>query len=96
MVALQRALGAHVTVLFGHEQGKYPDGNTVLVRGATGSVVIDPALSARTVEPPLRVDTVPSVGPVSPQMSFKSVLLPAPLGPTSTTCAPLNRRSSIP
>ena len=33
---------------------------------------------------PLRVDTVPSVGPFSPQMSFKSVLLPAPLGPTST------------
>ncbi|MEY2755587.1 MAG: hypothetical protein RJB65_1945, partial [Actinomycetota bacterium] len=25
----QRELGPHVTVLFGHEQGKYPDGNSV-------------------------------------------------------------------
>ena len=58
MVALQRELGRHVTVLFGHEQGKYPDGNTVVVRGARDSVVIDPALSARTVEPPLEVGAV--------------------------------------
>lgn len=58
MVALQRQLGPHVTVLFGHEQGKYPDGNTVVVRGATGSVAIDPAMSARTLDPPLEVDTV--------------------------------------
>lgn len=58
MVAQQRALGPHVTVLFGHEQGKYPDGNTVLVRGTAGSLVIDPALSARTVQPPLQVDMV--------------------------------------
>jgi glyoxylase-like metal-dependent hydrolase (beta-lactamase superfamily II) len=58
MVALQRALGSHVTVLFGHEQGKYPDGNSVLVRGEHSSVVIDPALSARTMDPPLEVTTV--------------------------------------
>jgi glyoxylase-like metal-dependent hydrolase (beta-lactamase superfamily II) len=58
MVALQRELGRHVTVLFGHEQGKYPDGNTVVVRGTDDSVVIDPALSARTVQPPLEVGTV--------------------------------------
>lgn len=58
MVALQRQLGPHVTVLFGHEQGKYPDGNTVVVRGATGSVAIDPAMSTRTLDPPLEVDTV--------------------------------------
>ena len=45
MVALQRELGRHVTVLFGHEQGKYPDGNTVVVRGEHDSVVIDPALT---------------------------------------------------
>lgn len=45
-------------MLFGHEQGKYPDGNTVLVRGASDSVVIDPALSARTMDPPLEVGTV--------------------------------------
>lgn len=58
MVALQRELGQHVTVLFGHEQGKYPDGNTVVVRGGTGSVAIDPALSMRTLDPPLEVGTV--------------------------------------
>lgn len=58
MVAVQRALGRHVTVLFGHEQGKYPDGNTVVVRGAEGVAVIDPALSARTVDPPLEADVV--------------------------------------
>lgn len=58
MVALQRQLGSHVTVLFGHEQGKYPDGNTVVVRGSTGSVAIDPALSTRTLDPPLEVDAV--------------------------------------
>lgn len=34
-----------MTVLFGHEQGKYPDGNSVLVRGAQGALVIDPSLS---------------------------------------------------
>lgn len=47
IVSERRALGPHTTVLFGSEQGKYPDGNTVLVRGSDGSVVIDPSLSAR-------------------------------------------------
>ena len=51
-----RALGPHTTVLFGAEQGKYPDGNTVLVRGRAGSVAIDPALSARGAG--LKVDRV--------------------------------------
>lgn len=58
----QRELGQHVTVLFGHEQGKYPDGNSVLVRGAQGSVVIDPSLSVHAMaqQPtgPLSVDMV--------------------------------------
>ena len=58
MVVATRQLGRHVTVLFGHEQGKYPDGNTVLVRGRDGSVLIDPALSVRNAQPPLSVDTV--------------------------------------
>ncbi|MFZ4718695.1 MAG: MBL fold metallo-hydrolase [Ilumatobacteraceae bacterium] len=58
MVAVRRELGRHVTVLFGHEQGKYPDGNTVVVRGTHDSVVIDPALSARTLDPPLEVGHV--------------------------------------
>ena len=58
MDAHRRQLGRYTTVLFGHEQGKYPDGNSVLVRGTTGSVLIDPSLSARDVEPPLEVDAV--------------------------------------
>ena len=58
MVVAQRQLGSHVTVLFGHEQGKYPDGNSVHVRGSGGSVLIDPALSIRNATPTLRVDTV--------------------------------------
>ena len=58
MVVAQRQLGSHVIVLFGHEQGKYPDGNSVLVRGSGGSALIDPALSVRNASPPLAVDTV--------------------------------------
>ncbi|MBI4932819.1 MAG: MBL fold metallo-hydrolase [Actinobacteria bacterium] len=58
MVVATRQLGRHVTVLFGHEQGKYPDGNTVVVQGRGGSVLIDPALSVRNAQPPLAVDTV--------------------------------------
>jgi len=58
MVVAQRQLGPHVTVLFGHEQGKYPDGNCVVVRGARRSVAIDPTLSVRAMDPPLAVDLV--------------------------------------
>lgn len=47
LVSERRALGPHTTVLFGSDQGKYPDGNTVLVQGRDGSLVIDPSLSAR-------------------------------------------------
>lgn len=54
----RRQLGRYTTVLFGHEQGKYPDGNSVLVQGATGSVLIDPSSSVRGFDPPLQVDTV--------------------------------------
>ena len=43
----RRTLGPHTTVLFGTEQGKYPDGNSVLVRGAHSSMLIDPSLSVR-------------------------------------------------
>lgn len=34
-----------MTVLFGHEHGKYPDGNSVLVRGSQGALIVDPSLS---------------------------------------------------
>ena len=52
------ALNPHVTVLFGAETGKYPDGNSVLVRGSAGSVLIDPSLSARGAHGPLQTDHV--------------------------------------
>lgn len=58
MDAHRRQLGRYTTVLFGHEQGKYPDGNSVLVRGASGSVLIDPSLTVASADPPLEVDTV--------------------------------------
>jgi len=58
MQAQRRRLGRYTTVLFGHEQGKYPDGNSVLVQGSSGSVLIDPSLSMREAEPAIRVDTV--------------------------------------
>jgi glyoxylase-like metal-dependent hydrolase (beta-lactamase superfamily II) len=35
----------NVTVLFGEQTGKYPDGNSLLVRGAEETVLIDPSLS---------------------------------------------------
>jgi glyoxylase-like metal-dependent hydrolase (beta-lactamase superfamily II) len=54
----RRQLGRHTTVLFGHEQGKYPDGNSVLVRGSSGTVLIDPSLGVRDITPPLTVDHV--------------------------------------
>ena len=58
MVSDRRSLGRYTTVLFGHEQGKYPDGNSVLVQGARGTVLIDPSLSVHAADPPLAVDTV--------------------------------------
>lgn len=39
----ERAIGA-VTVLFGAQGGKYPQGNSLLVRGAEETLVIDPSL----------------------------------------------------
>ena len=53
-----RQLGRYTTVLFGHEHGKYPDGNSVLVRGQHSSVLIDPSLGVRGFDPPLEVDHV--------------------------------------
>ena len=58
MFAQQRSLGSHITVLFGAEQGKYPDGNSVLVRGSHSSVLIDPSLSVHSAAPAIEVDQV--------------------------------------
>ena len=52
------AIDRHVTVLFGAESGKYPDGNSVLVKGSNGSVLIDPALSTRHAFGDIAVDHV--------------------------------------
>ena len=49
MTAATRSLGPFVTVLFGAERGKYPDGNSVLVRGRESSVLIDPSLSVHAM-----------------------------------------------
>jgi glyoxylase-like metal-dependent hydrolase (beta-lactamase superfamily II) len=38
-------LGEHVTVIIGAAGGKYPDGNSTLVRGREGAVLIDPSLT---------------------------------------------------
>jgi len=45
-----------VTVLFGEDDGKYPDGNSLLVRGSEETLVIDPALGVRA-----RSDVLPSI-----------------------------------
>lgn len=45
-----------VTVLFGEDDGKYPDGNSLLVRGAEETLIIDPALGVRA-----RRDVLPAV-----------------------------------
>jgi glyoxylase-like metal-dependent hydrolase (beta-lactamase superfamily II) len=51
----ERKIG-HVTVLFGERTGKYPDGNSLLVRGTEETVLIDPSLSVIR-----RRQTLPSV-----------------------------------
>jgi glyoxylase-like metal-dependent hydrolase (beta-lactamase superfamily II) len=54
----EQQLGA-VTVLYGDRRGKYPHGNTLIVRGREESIAIDPSLGlvARGPHPP-RVDRV--------------------------------------
>jgi len=53
-----RNFGA-VTVLVGEKTGKYPDGNSVLVRGRDATLLIDPSLSVAARAPELgRVDLI--------------------------------------
>jgi glyoxylase-like metal-dependent hydrolase (beta-lactamase superfamily II) len=55
----ERRLTGAVSVLIGHGNGAYPSGNTVLVRGAAETIVIDPSVTV--VERggvPARVDAV--------------------------------------
>jgi glyoxylase-like metal-dependent hydrolase (beta-lactamase superfamily II) len=42
---MDRALSSHVTVLTGTDNGKYPHGNSVLITGTDGVVLVDPSLS---------------------------------------------------
>ena len=53
-----RRLGDAVTVLIGARGGKYPHGNSVLVRGASETVLIDPSLSLIGRAPLPRIDRV--------------------------------------
>lgn len=58
MDAVTRTLGSHTTVLFGAETGKYPDGNSVIVRGSHSTLLIDPSLSVHSSSPAIEVDHV--------------------------------------
>ncbi len=49
----QQDIGA-VTVLYGERRGKYPHGNTLLVRGSSESLLIDPSLGLVAREPASR------------------------------------------
>lgn len=55
MRATDRSFDA-VTVLIGEKNGKYPDGNSVLVRGREATLLMDPSLSV--------AERAPELGPV--------------------------------
>ncbi|MEM7413403.1 MAG: MBL fold metallo-hydrolase [Myxococcota bacterium] len=56
----ERRLTDRVSVLVGNRSGGYPSGNSVLVRGSSETIVIDPSVDvvARGGVPALRVDAV--------------------------------------
>jgi glyoxylase-like metal-dependent hydrolase (beta-lactamase superfamily II) len=57
--ALEEQQFGAVTVLYGDRRGKYPHGNTLIVRGREQSLVIDPSLGlVARGSPPPRVDRV--------------------------------------
>ncbi len=47
-----------VTVLLGRQNGKYPEGNSILVRGDAASLLIDPSLRVARGEGPPHVDLI--------------------------------------
>lgn len=47
MLDTDRTLGPHTTVLTGLDGGRYPAGNSVLVRGRDATAIIDPSTSLR-------------------------------------------------
>ncbi|HAF69104.1 MAG TPA: hypothetical protein DCL16_08275, partial [Acidimicrobiaceae bacterium] len=47
-----------VTVLTGAERGKYPHGNSMLVRGAHQTILIDPSLTVAERGVPAPIDQV--------------------------------------
>lgn len=52
-------LGRSTTVLMGADNGKYPSGNSVLVAGTQGALLIDPSVSVRDRGgPPVPVDRI--------------------------------------
>lgn len=58
MSPTDRVLGPHTTALIGLDGGRYPAGNTVLVRGRDGTAIIDPSTSLRTRDDLPHVDHV--------------------------------------
>ena len=54
-----RQVGEHAWALMGDDSGRYPSGNSVLIRGSDATVVIDPSLRiAERPDPPGPVDAV--------------------------------------
>lgn len=54
----QRILSEHVTVLLGADGGRYPSGNSVLVRGSGETALIDPSVTVVERGVPIQVDAV--------------------------------------
>ena len=55
----ERRLGQHVSVLVGADLGKYPSGNSLLVRGHSETIIIDPSIDVvNRGGAPLPVDAV--------------------------------------
>jgi glyoxylase-like metal-dependent hydrolase (beta-lactamase superfamily II) len=53
-----RELGPHTSVLVGADGGRYPAGNSLIVRGVDASLIVDPSTSLRIGPTPTGIDHV--------------------------------------
>ena len=53
-----RDLGPHTSVFVGADGGRYPAGNSLVVRGTEGSLIVDPSTSLRLGPTPTGIDHV--------------------------------------
>lgn len=58
MSITHRKLGPHTTVLVGDHEGRYPAGNSVLIRGADATALVDPSTSVASEPPDIDVDLI--------------------------------------